>query len=169
MKNSLRIFICNAGAIALFAIGSWGQDVPDAAPEQPHPASDGPFSLFNFGKITSVGVSLCWFSYQEEYDLNEEIQNFTESYGYPPDAVIGAPKSTEHGSDLALTAALTLYSWRNRIFFRPKAGLVLGMGNSYDGSSQEQLIVDTASNPSACGGTRTAATRTTFSCSEART
>jgi len=110
---------------------SWAQD---------QPADSGqPFSPFDFGQILSLGLSLSYFHYAEDPSLSDDIEWFSNQYGYKPE-IIGAPKSTEYGTDVGISAGATFYSWRDRLFFRPKAELLLGIGNTYDGSSQAQPL-----------------------------
>jgi hypothetical protein len=99
------------------------------------------FSPFDFGQGISIGLSLDYFHYNEIIDMSDDIQSFKEHYGSPPQ-IIGAPKSTEYGTDVGICGSAAFYSWRSRLFVRPRAELQLGIGNTYDGSSQREYIVD---------------------------
>jgi hypothetical protein len=125
--------------VLLFAPRSFGQAGEDSSAPAPVAAAVKPLSLFDYPKIVSVGLSLSSFHYNEFFDLNDDRREFYSRYGRYP-VIQGAPKSTEQGNDLGAFASLSLYSWRDRLLFRPKAALILGMGNDYDGSLQGQLI-----------------------------
>jgi hypothetical protein len=99
-----------------------------------------PFSSFEYGQVISTGVSLDYFHYNEEVDLGDDIASFREHFQREPE-IKGAPKSTEYGTDVGIGASGAFYSWRTRLFFRPRAELVLGIGNTYDGSTQGEPIV----------------------------
>jgi hypothetical protein len=99
-----------------------------------------PLSLFDYGQIISIGLNVHYFDYKEEPDLNEDIQSFTEHFKHKPDTIIGAPKSTEYGTVVGLNAGASLYSWKSRMLFRPKAELLFGFNTTYDGSTQSQLV-----------------------------
>jgi hypothetical protein len=118
---------------ALLGTASWGQDQPVDSTQ--------PFSPFNFGQILSMGLSLSYFYYNEDISLDDDIASFGNGSNQPFQ-VIGTPKSTESGTEVGISASAAFYSWRNRLFFRPKAELLLGIGNTYDGSSQGQPLVD---------------------------
>jgi hypothetical protein len=124
--------------VLLFAPRSFGQDGGDVSGPVPV-SSMKPFSLFDYPKIASVGLSLSSFHYNEVFNLDDDRREFYTQYGRYP-VINGAPKSTEQGNDLGVFAAMSLYSWRNRLLFRSKAALVLGMGNDYDGSLQGQVV-----------------------------
>lgn len=115
-----------------------------SAPEPLAPdlaAAERPFSLFDYRQIVSIGVSLGYLYYSEDLDMSDDIQAFTSEFGRAP-RLVGAPKSTEYGTVFGASASATFYSWENRLIVRPRAGLLLGLNNTYDGSTQEQLYRD---------------------------
>jgi hypothetical protein len=114
-----------------------------AAPRgQDRPAEeDRLFSPFDFGQIPSIGLSLSYFDYNEDTRLDDDIRSFTGHFNRTP-LIIGAPKSSENGFDFNVNGGATFYSWQNRLFFRPRAELVLGIDNTYNGSTQGEWIVD---------------------------
>jgi hypothetical protein len=116
-----------------FCAALWGQDQPAEA--------DRLFSPFDFGQIPSIGLSLSYFDYNEDTRVDEDIQSFTRHFGIPP-VVIGTPKSSENGFDFSVSGGEAFYSWQNRLFLRPRAELVLGIGNTYNGSTQGEYIAD---------------------------
>lgn len=126
--------------------------VPEAA-EQPEPAlpdagaNELPFSLFSYPKILSIGVSLSWLYYSEDVDMVEVRNAFFNNYGNYPRFINGTPKSDEYGVVLGLSLGETFYHWQNKVVVRPKASLLVGVNNTYDGSLQEQDI------PNATGDT----------------
>jgi hypothetical protein len=106
---------------------------PAAETEGP-PANAGqpvrPFTLFDYREIISFGLSLDYLYYNEEIDLIDGLV----PQGY------GVPKSTEYGFLVGLRGGATFYSLDNKLFLRPRAALLLGFGNTYDGSLQAQPI-----------------------------
>jgi hypothetical protein len=99
-----------------------------------------PFSPFDFGQTFSAGLSLSYFHYNEEIDMSDEIRSFETRYGRTPE-ILGAPKSTEYGTEFGINAGGAFYSWRSRLFFRPRAELLIGISNTYDGSTQGEPVV----------------------------
>ncbi len=100
-----------------------------------------PFSLFDYRQTWSFGLSLSYLYYKENPDESEEIRDFTDYYGFPP-RLRGAPKSTEYGTVYGLSWSTTIYSWQNKLLLRPRAALLLGIDNTYDGSTQAKLLPD---------------------------
>jgi len=86
-------------------------------------------------------LSLSYFHYKESVDLTDDIQSFRDHYLRDP-TIAGAPKSTEYGTDVGISASGSFYSWRNRLFLRPRLDLIVGIGNTYDGSTQGEPVVD---------------------------
>ncbi len=129
-KNPMKIMRITCGAAIaagiILAASSRGQDGQ-------------PFSPFDFGQTFSAGLSLSYFHYNEEIDLTDEIQAFETRYGHTPE-ILGAPKSTEYGTEFGINAGGAFYSWRSRLFFRPRAELLIGISNTYDGSTQGDTI-----------------------------
>jgi|WetSurMetagenome_2_1015567.scaffolds.fasta_scaffold00142_21 hypothetical protein len=113
-------------------------------------ASERRFSLFDYRDVVSAGVSLSWLYYAEETDVAEVARNFENAYGYAPQRITGAPKSTEYGVIEGIHLAATLFNWQNKLIVRPKGGLLVGFGNTYDGSTQAQPVLN-ASGDSAIG------------------
>jgi hypothetical protein len=115
-----------------------------AAEAEPPPTDAGqpgrPFTLFDYGEIISLGLSLDYLYYNENIDLSDEIQSFTARYGHAPQ-FSGAPKSTEYGVFVGLRGKATFYSLENKLFLRPGAAVLLGFGNTYDGSLQAQPML----------------------------
>ena len=109
----------------------------DSATETQSPAEAGrpvrPFSLFDYGEIIPFGLSLDYLYYHE--DISDDIGNFP---------VYGVPKSTEYGFLIGLRGGATFYSLENKLFLRPRAAVLLGFGNTYDGSLQRQPILGPA-------------------------
>jgi hypothetical protein len=118
-----------------------------AAEAEPPPADAGqqvrPFTLFDYGEIISLGLSLDYLYYNEDIDLSAEIQSFKDHFGRAPQ-FSGAPKSTEYGILIGLRGGATFYSLENKLFLRPRAALLLGFGNTYDGSLQGQPMIGSA-------------------------
>ncbi len=123
---------------------------PPAVPEagaQPEPAlsdtsvAELPFSLFFYPRIISIGLSLSWLYYSEDVDLSDLVGAFRDHFGRDPQ-IFGAPKSDEYGAVFGLSLGGTFYNWENRLVVRPKAGLLVGFDNTYDGSSQGQITVN---------------------------
>jgi hypothetical protein len=125
--------------LALLA-GAWFIAAPSQAQDQPADSGQR-FSPFDFGQINSIGLSLSYFDYNEDTRVDDDIQSFTEHFGKAP-LILGAPKSSESGVDFSISGGATFYSWRNRLFLRPRAELVFGINNTYDGSTQGEWIVD---------------------------
>jgi hypothetical protein len=114
---------------------------PPAAETVVPPADAGqpvrPFTLFDYSEVISFGLSVDYLYYNENVDLSDEIRNFTYHFGRAP-LFSGAPKSTEYGFLVGLRGGGTFYSQENKLFLRPRAALLLGFGNTYDGSLQAQ-------------------------------
>jgi hypothetical protein len=121
------------------ASGSYSSAPEPSAPDVT--ADERPFSLFDYRQVVSIGLSLGYLYYSEDMDLSDEIQAFTSKFGRAP-RIVGTPKSTEYGALYGLSASATFYSWENRLIVRPRAGLLLGLNNTYDGSTQAQWYVD---------------------------
>jgi hypothetical protein len=115
--------------------------MPESNAQEQAADSRKPFSPFSFGQVLSLGFSLSYFHYNEDISLSENIQAFSEHFGREPQ-VRGTPKSTEYGTDAGIILDGIFYSWENHLFLRPRAELILGLGNTYDGSTQEQPIID---------------------------
>jgi hypothetical protein len=98
-------------------------------------------SLFNYSEITSIGLTVGYLTYKEIIDLTDDIQQFKDHFGNAP-KILGAPKSTENGVVFGLCADKTFYSWQNRTLLRPKVSFLFGYNNTYDGSSQQQMVLD---------------------------
>jgi hypothetical protein len=137
----------------VFASGLSAAAQPVSADDQPESGSSSadrgtegrPFSLLDFGETISIGFSLGYFSYKEYFDPDEALL-YPRELNQPVPLVVGTPKSTEYGDLFGLHAGGTFYSWENRLFFRPGAAVLLGYGNTYDGSSQGQPTFDSAGN-----------------------
>ena len=100
-----------------------------------------PFTLFDYGEVISFGFSLDYLYYNENVDLSEEISNFTYHFRKAP-LFSGAPKSTEYGFLIGLRGGGTFYSLENKLFLRPRAAVLLGFNNTYDGSLQGQPLLN---------------------------
>ncbi len=138
--NNKIIFISRAfiGLIFTYVILSFGQTGGE------NTGSDSvtfqrPLSLFSYGEITDIGVTLGYFSYNELIDLSDDIQQFTDHFGATPQ-IYGAPKSTETGTVFGLYADKTFYSWQNRMFLLPRVSFLFGYNTTYDGSTQQQMV-----------------------------
>jgi hypothetical protein len=111
---------------------------------EPPPADAGqqirPFTLFDYGEIISLGLSLDYLYYNENIDLSDENRSFKDHFGYAPQ-LSGAPKSTEYGVLIGLRGGATFYSLENKLFLQPRAAVLLGFGNTYDGSLQAQPML----------------------------
>ena len=118
---------------------------PPVAEAEPTPLDAGqqvrPFTLFDYGEIISFGLSLDYLYYNEDIDLSAEIQSFKDHFGGPAPQLSGAPKSTEYGVLVGLHGGATFYSLENKLFLRPRAAVLLGFGNTYDGSLQAQPML----------------------------
>lgn len=97
------------------------------------------FSLFDFSNILFIEPSLNYFYYNEHVELNDFIASFLQEYSRQP-AIIGMPKSSEYGTVLGVNVGEFLHSRYTRLFARLHAGILFGIGNTYDGSSQVQPI-----------------------------
>jgi hypothetical protein len=131
-------------AAADFAVATPPPAAPTAEAEGPPPnivPQDRLFTLFDYSEIISFGLSLDYLYYNEDIDLNDEIRSFTDRFGRPPQ-FFGAPKSTEYGFALGLHGRAAFYSLENKLFLRPRAALLLGFGNTYDGSLQGQPVLN---------------------------
>jgi hypothetical protein len=84
----------------------------------------------------AIGLHLAYFSYEESLDLDEILRDFGV------DSMIGKPKSTERGLCPGLRLELTAAGRTIPIFFRPRLEVILGLANSYDGSSQAKPVED---------------------------
>jgi hypothetical protein len=121
---------------------------PEAEPQPDQPSLDTaaaqqPFSLFSYPRIFSIGVSLSWLYYSEDIDLSDLRASFFNYFGREPQ-ISGAPKSDEYGLVLGLSLGETFYHWKNKVVVRPKASLLVGFNNTYDGSLQQQLTINGA-------------------------
>jgi hypothetical protein len=126
-------------------------DSAAAAPQttEPQPAYATPsgrnFTLFDYSEVISFGLSLDYLYYNEDIDLSDEIRDFTKHFGHAPQ-FFGAPKSTEYGLEVGLRGGATFYSLDNKLLLRPRVALLLGFGNTYDGSLQGQPVVNSAND-----------------------
>jgi hypothetical protein len=100
-----------------------------------------PFTLFDYSEVISFGLSVDYLYYNENVDLSDEIRNFTYHFGRAP-LFSGAPKSTEYGFLIGLRGGGTFYSLENKLFLRPRVAVLLGFGNTYDGSLQGQPLLN---------------------------
>jgi hypothetical protein len=103
------------------------------------------FSLFDYDQTFSISGSWSYFHYNEATDLNTLIDGFVSEFHREP-LLNGAPKSSEYGSLWGLSTAGTFYSRITQLFFKPKIAGFAGMGMQYDGTTQEQFMVDEAGN-----------------------
>jgi len=125
------VFMCNMPS---FAQNDEAQALTDSVSIQR------PFSLFHYNEITTIGLTLGYFTYNEIISLTDDIQQFTDQFGFKPE-ISGAPKSTETGTVFGLSAEKTFYFWKDRMLLRPKASFLFGYNTSYDGSTQQQMLV----------------------------
>jgi hypothetical protein len=93
------------------------------------------FSLFNYAKIVAIGPSLCWFYYNEHPDINPIIRQFRNQYLFQP-SIIGTPKSSEYGAVMGFNLNIARFVRKPHLFIRTQFALLLGIANTYDGSSQ---------------------------------
>jgi hypothetical protein len=84
----------------------------------------------------SIGLALAYFSYEESLDISQIMKDFGV------DSIVGTPKSTESGLCPGLRLELTTAGRAIPIFFRPHLEIILGLANSYDGSSQATPVED---------------------------
>jgi hypothetical protein len=83
-----------------------------------------PFTLFDYSNIVSAGISLSWFYYAENPEIVHDLP------------LLGVPKSTEYGTIISLSLGETFYNWQNRLVIRPRADILVGYDDTYDGSTQ---------------------------------
>jgi hypothetical protein len=110
---------------------------PAIKPVETPPASSQDFLLQDWGKIISIGPWLSYFFYNEDIDITPLVQEFRDEYSYSP-KIIGTPKSTEYGALLGVRLQTSHYLRHPDLFIRPGIALLLGLNNTYDGSSQGQ-------------------------------
>lgn len=109
-------------------------------PEMPDD-DDRIFSLFNYAKTVGIGPSLSWFYYKEHPDINPIIRQFRNQYLLQP-SIIGTPKSSEYGAVTGFNLNMARFLRKPRLFIQARFALLLGIANTYDGSSQ--AVADTA-------------------------
>ena len=124
--------------------GSYSSEPEPFAPN--HGTGERPFSLFDYREIWSIGLSLGYLYYGEDIDVDDEVP-------------VGTPKSTEYGFNFGLNGSATFYSWENKLIVHPKACLLLGLGNTYDGSTRASR-----GGPTPLNSTHPLSIKTTCSC-----
>jgi len=92
------------------------------------------FSLFDYKKVISVGPWLSYFYYNENIDVGQMVQWYRDQYGTTPN-VVGTPKSSEYGAVIGVRLQMPHYLRKPDLFIRPQVALLLGLNNTYDGSS----------------------------------
>jgi hypothetical protein len=90
------------------------------------------FSLFDFGRIISLGATGSYFHYAEKISTDE----------YAGQQLFGAPKSTEYGPVWGISFSETFYSRLNGLWLKPKICAMGGFGMQYDGSSQGKSVTN---------------------------
>jgi hypothetical protein len=103
-------------------------------------STDRPYNPFDFGNRIMLNLCIHHFYYNERILKEDIVNSFILQQGYPPDTIIGKPKSTESGMLLGFLFKYIKRFSGSGIFFRPQFELALGIGNTYDGSTQGQPI-----------------------------
>lgn len=91
-------------------------------------------SPFSSDRMHCLGLSLDYFSYAELTGLSDVFPGYP--VGYPPNYVIGAPKSTEYGLMFGFNYQGALRQHGSPILFRPDLEIQIGIHQTYDGSTQ---------------------------------
>ena len=102
------------------------------------------FSLFDYRKIISVGPWLSYFYYNEDIDISPLVQSYRDYYGTSP-RLVGTPKSSEYGALIGVRLQIPHYLRKPNLFIRPGVTLLLGLNNTYDGSTMGE-VYDSGSN-----------------------
>jgi hypothetical protein len=101
-------------------------------------STDRPYNPFDFENRIMLNLCIHHLYYNERILKGDIVNSFTQQQGYPPDTIIGKPKSTESGMLLGFWFKYMKRFSESGIFIRPQFELTLGIGNTYDGSSQGQ-------------------------------
>jgi|GEM_PF-2523225 hypothetical protein len=94
------------------------------------------YSLFDYRKVVSLGPWISYFYYNENIDVAPLVQWFRDEFSTNP-KLTGTPKSSEYGSLIGLRLQISRYLRNPNLFIRPGVALLLGIGNTYDGSSMD--------------------------------
>ncbi|HUI92671.1 MAG TPA: hypothetical protein VLX68_10525 [Chitinivibrionales bacterium] len=132
---------------AIEEVGNNRDTVPPViAPKtQPEEQTFPRFSLFNYGKTIAVGPQASYFYYNEHIEIDPLVQQFRDQYLRSP-KISGEPKSSEYGGMLGVNFGITRYLPGPHLLIRPRVALLVGMGNTYDGSEQGGVL-DSAGVP----------------------
>jgi hypothetical protein len=107
----------------------------EEAPVQPAIHNLAPFSS---DRMHCLGVSLDYFSYAEASTINDIPD------GYPPNFVLGSPKSTEYGFAFGVDYEGSIRKHGSQLLFRPKLEGKIGIHQTYDGSTQALAITNSS-------------------------
>ncbi len=97
--------------------------------------------IFDYKSRFSLGISLPYFYYCESIKGSDVQRSFIEQFGTVPDTFIGAPKSTEYGFLPGMSFNYT-HTSKIGLFIQPAITFMVGLNNTYDGSSQGQPIIN---------------------------
>ncbi len=121
-------------------VETFTEDADIVAAPQPEDVDSSTFSLFNYGKIVGICPSLSYFYYNEHIVLDDLMRSFKEKNLFDP-TFVGSPKSSEYGFVPGFQYSVLRYIPQSHFMIRPKIGLFLGIGTTYDGTSQAMPLV----------------------------
>ncbi|HEX2959195.1 MAG TPA: hypothetical protein VHO70_20340, partial [Chitinispirillaceae bacterium] len=105
-------------------------------------SSDRPYNPLEFGNRIMMNICVHHLYYNERILKEDIVNSFVTQHGYPPDTIVGKPKSTESGMLLGFWFKYMKRFHETGIFIRPQFNFTLGLGNTYDGSSQAQTLTN---------------------------
>jgi hypothetical protein len=105
-------------------------------------SSDRLYNPFEFGNRIMMNICVHHLYYNERILKEDIVNSFVQQHGYPPDTIAGKPKSTESGMLIGYWFKYMKRFHETGIFIRPQFNFTLGLGNTYDGSSQAQPLTN---------------------------
>jgi hypothetical protein len=94
------------------------------------------FNPLTYGRRFSFAFHIPYLYYNERIRLSDVIRSYQDTYGVPPEKIEGEPKSTEYGLSAGFAFKITRIFPHTGIMLRPQFSIVIGPGNTYDGSTQ---------------------------------
>lgn len=105
-------------------------------------SSDKLYNPFDFSKRIMMNICVHQFNYKERFLKEDIVNSFVQQQGYPPDTIIGNPKSTESGMLYGFWFKYMKRFHKTGIFIRPQFEFALGIENTYEGSTQAIPVSD---------------------------
>lgn len=102
------------------------------------------FNPLAYGRRLSFGIHIPYMYYHEKIPSGDDIRFFEDLYGQPPEFIEGKPKSTEYGLSGGFAFKYFRIFPSSGIMFSPQFSLILGPGNTYDGSKQGETITNSS-------------------------